>query len=197
MQRRIAFFDFDGTITTKDTLLEIIKFQKGVPLFYAGFLLNSPFLLAFKLKLIPNYIAKQRILRFFFRNNTLNEFQARCDDFAGIALPGLIRPKALLEIQQLRESGVTVVIVSASAGNWISQWADSNDIPLIATRLEIKNDRVTGLIEGNNCHGAEKARRIREVYDLSSYDEIYCYGDSGGDREMLGLGTRRFYKPFR
>jgi HAD superfamily hydrolase (TIGR01490 family) len=197
MQRRIAFFDFDGTITTRDTLLEIIKFYAGKPLFYFGFMVNAPFLLAFKCKLIPNYVAKQRILRHFFRNRPLTEFQARCDQFSVEILPSLIRPKALQEIQKLREAGATIVIVSASAGNWIHRWASSLEIPLLATNLEVKDEKITGRIEGHNCYGPEKVNRIKAAYDLEAYDEIYCYGDSGGDKEMLALGNRVFYKPFR
>ncbi len=197
MKRRIAFFDFDGTITTRDTLLEIIKFHRGRPLFYLGFLLNTPFLLAFKLGLISNYSAKQRVLRFFFRNMPLTEFQSRCDQFGIGTLPSLIRPKATQEIQKLREGGATVVIISASAGNWISHWAATLDIPLLATNLEVQNERITGRIEGRNCYGPEKVNRIQAAYDLSAYDEVYCYGDSGGDKEMLELANRKFYKPFR
>ncbi len=37
----IAFFDFDGTITRKDTLFEIIRYQKGPLALYAGMLLLS------------------------------------------------------------------------------------------------------------------------------------------------------------
>ena len=66
MNGRIAFFDFDGTITTKDTLLEFIKFYKGKYQFYLGFLVYSPFLVAYKLKIIPNYVAKQKVLQYFF-----------------------------------------------------------------------------------------------------------------------------------
>ena len=40
MNKGIAFFDFDGTITTKDTLLEFIKYSRGTMSFYWGFLLN-------------------------------------------------------------------------------------------------------------------------------------------------------------
>ena len=58
VKKGIAFFDFDGTITTKDTLLEFIKFSKGNLLFYAGFLLNLHFLVAYKLKIISNQAAK-------------------------------------------------------------------------------------------------------------------------------------------
>lgn len=101
MSQRIAFFDFDGTITTKDTLLEFIKFYRGTKSFYKGFLLYSPFLLAYKLKLIPNWVAKQKVLQYFFRGESVEKFQQMCDAFADQALPALIRPKAVQEIRRL------------------------------------------------------------------------------------------------
>jgi HAD superfamily hydrolase (TIGR01490 family) len=197
LKRRIAFFDFDGTITTKDTLLEIIKYQKGNFLFYLGFLLNSPFLFAYKLKMIRNSAAKEKVLKFFFNETTLSFFQNKCDEFASEKLPALIRPKALNEIKRLREVNAEIVIVSASAKNWIQKWADEAGLRLICTNLDIKNDKLTGKIDGENCHGEEKARRIKAAFDLSQYDEIYAYGDSSGDRPMLSLATFSFYKPFR
>ncbi|HLK27197.1 MAG TPA: HAD-IB family hydrolase [Puia sp.] len=197
MKRRIAFFDFDGTITTKDTLLEVIKFQKGNFLFYLGFLLNSPFLIAYKLKIILNSTAKEKVLSFFFRKTPLSSFQEKCDEFADNKLPEFIRAKALAEINKLKELNAEVVIVSASAKNWLQKWADEIGVKLISTNLEIKNDKLTGKIDGENCHGEEKVKRIKSVYDLSQYDEIYCYGDSSGDKPMLALATFSFYKPFR
>jgi phosphatidylglycerophosphatase C len=225
MHQRIAFFDFDGTVTTRDTLLEFIKYSKGKFRFYLGFLVNSPWLVAYKCRIIPNQLAKEKVLGWFFRNCPLGTFQAHCDRFAAVALPALIRPKALQEIARLQETGAAVVIVSASPENWISGWALPLKIDLIATRLEIaaapaiaapaiaapdatKRDapatgsaapgpRLTGKIEGKNCYGAEKVRRIQAAYPLAEYSEIYAYGDSPGDRPMLKLGTASFYKPFR
>lgn len=198
MNQRIAFFDFDGTITTKDTLLEFIKFSKGTPLFYLGFLLTSPWLLAYKAKLISNQQAKEKVLQFFFRNWTLVRFQEICGRFCHTALPDLIRPKALHEIKKLQEAGFIVVIVSASPENWIQGWADQVQAALIATRLETKGElRLTGKILGANCHGEEKVKRIQQEYDLADYREIYAYGDTSGDKPMLRLGTASFFKPFR
>jgi phosphatidylglycerophosphatase C len=197
VKRRIAFFDFDGTISTKDTLLELIKYQKGRFLFYIGFLINVPYLIAYKLKIIPNSTAKQKVLKFFFNKTPLSFFQLQCDRFASSVLPSLIRPKALLEIKKLQKIGTDVVVVSASAKNWLLTWAEEMDVQLIATMLEVKNERLTGMIDGENCHGQEKVNRIEAAYDLSKYDEIYCYGDSPGDEPMLALGTFSFYKPFR
>ena len=196
VSQRIAFFDFDGTITTRDTLLEFIRFYRGSLAFYVGFLLYSPFLAAYKLKIIPNSLAKQKVLQHFFRGESSERFQAQCDAFAQQKLPALLRPKALEEIKKLQESGSTVVIVSASAENWISWWATRNNLDLMGTRLATRGGKMTGKIEGNNCHGDEKVHRIKAKYNLADYQEVYCYGDTSGDRPMLALATRAFYKPF-
>ena len=197
MKRRIAFFDFDGTITTKDTLLEIIKYQKGTTRFYIGFIINLPYILAWKIGLIPNYVAKQKVLQFFFGKMPVAIFQQRCDAFATDVLPGLLRPKAVQEIKRLQDVGAEVVIVSASPGNWSEAWRKETGIGALATRLQVKDNKLTGRFDGKNCHGKEKVTRIKDAYDLSNYDEIYCYGDSKGDKPMLALGTISFYKPFR
>jgi phosphatidylglycerophosphatase C len=216
VSQRIAFFDFDGTITTKDTLLEFIRFSNGSFRFCLGFALSSPWILAYKLKLIPNQQAKEKVLRFFFRHCPLTRFQEECDRFSREALPALIRPKALREITRLQAAGTDVVIVSASPGNWIRGWADHVNAALIATRLETTPaqaidtparpteaptpsvpETLTGNIEGRNCYGLEKVSRIQQEFDLSVDTEIYTYGDTSGDRPMLQLGTASFFKPFR
>ncbi len=196
MTRRIAFFDFDGTITSKDTLLEFIQYSKGKLLFYIGLLINSPWILAFKLRLISNHQAKQRILRYFFGRTNAAQFQLVCDGFVSSILPHLVRWKAIKEIRLHQDLGSEIVVVTASAENWIKKWSDSTGLQLLATRLEQKANTLTGKIDGRNCSGREKVRRIREKYDLSTYDEIYVYGDSSGDKHMLALATVRFYRPF-
>jgi phosphatidylglycerophosphatase C len=193
----IAFFDFDGTITTKDTLLEIIKYRHGRWKFLLGFLLNSPWLVAFKLGIISNQLAKEKVLRYFFGNMPAASFKQMASTFAATVVPTLVRPRAQQEINKLQEAGYEVVVVTASAEDWIADWCRRMNLQLIATKLEVKDDRITGRIAGLNCHGEEKVRRIRAQYQLDQYRSIICYGDSSGDQPMLALGTTRFYKPFR
>ncbi len=195
-RKKIAFFDFDGTITTKDTLPEIIRFQKGTLSLYTGFLLLSPWLLLYKLGLLANDRAKQILLKYFFAGMKEEDFQRNCDAFSENRLPHLIRPGALEELSRLRADGAELVIVSASAGNWIRKWSDSLSLELVSTTLEINNGLLTGRIQGKNCHGEEKVRRIRAIWNLEDY-EVYAYGDSRADLPMLNLATRSFYKPFR
>lgn len=197
MKKKIAFFDFDGTITKKDTLLEFIKFSKGTLGFYLGFIINSPYFVAYKIKLISNQKAKEKILQFFFKGMPLERFRVLCDNFSQQVLPGLIRAKALEEIEKLKRESVSIVVVSASPENWIKKWADDNGIQTISTRLEIKDDKLTGKISGKNCHGEEKVIRIQESYMLSEYETILAYGDSSGDKHMIKLASLGYYKPFR
>jgi phosphatidylglycerophosphatase C len=196
VKKGIAFFDFDGTITTKDTLLEFIKFSKGSKRFYLGFLYNAFYLFAYKLKLISNQAAKEKVLQFFFKNTPVHFFNDQCKLFSTAVLPKLIRPKALKELQKLKNENFIVVVVSASPQNWIQPWSSAMKVELIASQLEIKDDKITGRILGKNCHGPEKVRRIMEKYVVEDYDEIYAYGDTSGDLPMLKLATQPFYKPF-
>lgn len=197
MKKGIAFFDFDGTITTKDTLLEFIKYSKGRWRFYFGFLLLSPFLFAYKLKIITNQAAKEKVLQFYFKGADLKGFNRECNDFADKVLRALIRPAAIQQINNHLLDNTEVVIVSASPENWIIKWADSMKIKLIATMLEVQEEKITGKIAGKNCYGKEKVKRIRESYDLDAYNNIFAYGDSNGDIPMLALSKEPQFKPFR
>ena len=196
MKKAIAFFDFDGTITKKDTLLEFIRFSKGSLRFYLGFLINIHYLVAYKIKLISNQAAKEKVLEFFFKGTPVSVFAKQCGHFTKQVLPGLIRSKAQEEIEKLKSAGFIIVIVSASPENWIQTWCNDADVELIASRLEIKDDKLTGKIIGKNCHGNEKVRRIMEKYVVTEYDEIYAYGDTSGDLPMLELATQPFYRAF-
>lgn len=197
MSRSIAFLDFDGTITNKDSLLEFIKYSKGKAAFYFGFALHVPFAIAYKLKLFSNQRFKEMMLHYFYKNTSVDEFTKYCAGFSREILPSLIRPKAIKEINALKNAGVEVVIVSASPKYWLIHWCEELDVKCIATHLIVENNRITGKIDGINCYGEEKVTRIKLEYDLATFSSVYCYGDTPGDRPMLALGNIRFYKPFR
>lgn len=197
MKKGIAFFDLDGTITMKDTLLEFIKYGKGPLKFWFGFLLHSPYIISYKAGFITNQKAKEKVLTYFFRNMAVADFQKLCDQFSEKILPGLIRPGAKQEMNELKKKGVLIVVVSASPENWIQKWADIEKIELIATQLCVEKNKLTGKIKGLNCYGQEKVRRIKEQYNLSQFNEIFAYGDSSGDKPMLLLAQHAYMKPFR
>ncbi|HEX2607225.1 MAG TPA: HAD-IB family phosphatase [Flavisolibacter sp.] len=99
-------------------------------------------------------------------------------------------------MHKLKAAGYTIVIVSASPENWIRYWAASQQIQLMGSRLEERDGKITGILTGKNCHGEEKVSRIRSQFNLNDYEEIHAYGDTSGDKPMLQLAHKAFYKPF-
>lgn len=194
---QIAFFDFDGTITTDDSLINFIRFIKGDVETIIGMLLLLPTLIAYKLKLIPNYKAKQIMLIYFFKGMDEKEFKKVANEYSLRHIDSILRIEAIKRIQWHKDEGHKVVIVSASIECWLKPWCEKNNLELIATKLKIKNGVVTGEILGKNCFGKEKVSRIKKQYALDKFEYIYAYGDSSGDLQMLELANESRYKPFR
>lgn len=192
----IAFFDFDGTITRKDTLFEIVRFQKGSLGLYTGLAGLSPALVLFKLGLLSSHTAKQLAIRRFFRHTPIDTFRTQCEKFCQQQLPALIRPTALAAIRQHLALGHQVVVVTASAEDWVAPWCRSLGIDYIGTRLEVVDQQLSGNLLGTNCNQEEKVVRIKERYQLADYQEIYAYGDTQGDQAMLGIATHPFFRKF-
>jgi phosphatidylglycerophosphatase C len=197
VSQHLALFDFDGTITRKDTFVEFIRFKAGLPKLVAGFVLLSPVLVLYKLKLIRNWRAKEMMFGFFFKGFPVEEFRKLGEDFAKRELPSLIRPSALAKIREHQAAGHRIFIVTASAAEWIKPWSDQFSINVLGTAWEAKDGVLTGKIKGRNCYGPEKNVRILECINPSEYESIAVYGDTSGDREMLTLGTKKHYRYFK
>jgi len=194
---RLALFDFDGTITTKDSLGDFIQYATGRLTCFLGFLTLSPLLAAYALNLIPNHIAKERLFTHFFKGWDADRFKKLADRYADGQIDEITRPQAIEKIKWHQKQGHKVVVVSASIECWLKAWCDKNNMDLIATRLEVCEGKLTGKFATKNCYGPEKVERIKDVYDLSNFDYIYAYGDSRGDVELMALANESFYKPFR
>lgn len=193
----LALFDFDGTLTDKDSLPEFIKFVVGKPHYWLGLLRCSLTLTGYLLGWIDNNSAKQILLQHFFKGWAKDDLEEKGRCFAMQMIPKMTRPGGFKRLNWHLKQGHHVVIVSASSDIWLKSWTEQLNVDLIATQLAHENGMMTGKYSGSNCHGEEKVRRIRERYSLESFKTIYAYGDSSGDKPMLKLAQYAFYKPFR
>lgn len=193
----LALFDFDGTITDRDTFLDFIRWTTPAPRLLLGLLRCLPAVLAWKLGIISRQRGKEAVMRVFFGGQTVDAFNRRCLDYAAQRLPAVLRPGALAAIAAHRDNGDRVIVVSASPENWIAPWCAAQGIELIATPLAVVEGRIGGDIAGHNCHGPEKVRRVAEFLDLTDYHPVHAYGDSSGDREMLAIADEAHFRPFR
>ena len=76
-------------------------------------------------------------------------------------------------------------------------WCNKLKLKLISTELEIKDGKLTGYFSTPNCNYKEKVNRIKAKYDLQIYDDIYVFGDTEGDSEMMSLTKNNFYRFFK
>ncbi len=201
MKKKIYCFDFDGTLTTSDTLLEFIKYAKGRGRFLMVFLMYSPLLVLMKLHLYPNWKAKQQIFAHLFAGMRIEKFDALCRGFAEES-QHLLRPKGITLMHEALVAGAQVFIVSASIDNWVRPFFDIRNlkgVQVLGTQIEVEDGKLTGRFKSNNCYGKEKVHRIAEVlksFERSEY-EIEAFGDSRGDKEMLAFADKGHFKPFR
>ncbi len=192
--RKIAAFDFDGTLTTKDSLLEFIRFTKGSCNLWLGLLRFCPLLVLMKLGQYPNYKAKQKVFAYFFKGLTMEAFDQLCASFAK-ENRHLLRPLGLETMEKLRKEGAEILVVSASIDNWVQPFFPS--VKVLGTQVEVRDGHLTGRFLTKNCYGQEKVNRILALYPDRQEYELIAFGDSKGDKELLAFADEAHYKPFR
>ena len=144
MKKKLYCFDFDGTLTTSDTLLEFIKYAKGRGRFLMVFLMYSPLLVMMKLHLYPNWKAKQQIFAHLFAGMRIEKFDALCRGFAE-ENQHLLRPKGITLVHEALVAGAQVFIVSASIDNWVRPFFDIRNlkgVQVLGTQIEVEDGKL-------------------------------------------------------
>lgn len=190
----IVAFDFDGTITNKDSFIEFIKFSKGNRQFYFGFLLFSPVLIAMKLHLIANWKVKQWVISYFFKGMALHEFNSYCEKFSA-KIDTMLRAHIVEKLTNYQQNGCEICIVSASIENWLQPWARKIGIQnVFATQVEVDtNNILTGRMRSANCYRQEKVNRVLAAFPEREKYYLIAYGDSRGDKELLAFADERYW----
>lgn len=190
-KRNIAAFDFDGTLTTRDSFLAFIKFACGTVSYYAGLVRYAPQLALMLLHLYPNSKAKQRLFSHFFKGWQYSWFKALGEDFT-VVIDTMRNEPVIQRLQEHIDRGDTVYIVSASLPEWITPWCSKLGVKhVLATEVEVDDDgRLTGRFKTPNCRGQEKVNRLLAVEPDRQNYHLTAYGDSRGDRELLALADQ-------
>lgn len=193
---RIEAFDFDGTLTNRDTLLEFIRYTNGNVPFIFAILIFSPLLILMKMHLYPNWKVKQKIFSYFYKGLSVIDFNQYCKDFASDK-KYILRKEGVNAVRKAIKEGEKVLIVSASIDNWVKPFFEGLNVSVLGTKIEVKEDLITGRFLTKNCYGVEKVNRINEVCPSRNDYTLLAYGDSRGDKEMLEYADKGYYKPFR
>jgi phosphatidylglycerophosphatase C len=175
----IAVFDFDGTITPKDSFLEFIKYTHGNIKFYLFILTHLHIIILFYFKIISNQRLKEIFFSGFYRGLSKEELLKNGEIFSQKIIPEICFPEALKIINWHKNNGHKIYLLTASSNIWLGEWCKINDIELIGTKFQLVENRYTGKIEGKNCYGKEKWERIKEI--ANNAKKSYGYGDSKSD----------------
>ncbi len=186
----LALFDFDGTLTKKDSLGEFLKHSVSRKDYMVNMFKFLPYFTLWQLKLINNGVAKEHLFRIFFKDIDEEFFKKTATEFSLKKIDFIISKERIKILKKHQANGDRVVIVSASMQCWLQPWCDKNSIELLSTKLEFKNGTFSGKFLTPNCHGKEKVNRIKAHLNIKEYKKIYAYGDSLGDREMLALAHK-------
>jgi phosphatidylglycerophosphatase C len=181
-----AAFDFDGTLVPGDSLLPFLTRVLG-PVGFARLLAAAGWQTLQQYRAAGRDGAKAELLQRTLTGRPADELRQAGRRYAE-RLVARVRPDMAERLRWHRDSGHRLVLVSASLELYLRPFAASLGFDeIIATTMEVGPDgRLTGRLDGANVRGPEKARRLREVIGDGPV-ELWAYGDTVGDREMLAM----------
>jgi len=193
--KKLYCFDFDGTITYKDTMFMYLKFYDSTK-YRLQFIKHVPLFILLKLKLAETEKVKKSFIGSILKGQTQEKIEKKSKEFFEKHYPNIVRENALDFINNMDRNNTQSLLVTASLDIWAKPFADALKMQLVSTRAEFKNGVFTGNFIGKNCNGKEKLNRIKEQIDNSKYDKIIAFGDTSGDKYMLKWANEGHYQFF-
>lgn len=191
---KLVLFDFDGTITTKDTYTKFILTHTGKGRLVIGGFFLSPLILLNKLDLFPSSVLRPLVTKLAFMGVGVDVLKQKSQAYVSSYLPTVMRPDMLQKIQQYKQKNDRIIVVSASISPYLQLWCDNQGLELICSEMVIKNGYFTGAYVNGDCSGQAKAAQVKKSAMLSAYTEIIAYGDTMEDYPMLHLADVSFYR---
>lgn len=192
----VAAFDFDGTITSQDTFVPFLYAVFGKRKVYSTFIRLALQAFLVTVGFVSRDKFKECIIQSLFQGEEVEKLREIGSQYAK-TLPRFYRPEALKRIKWHKSMGHRCIMVSASLDLYLLDVSKSLEFDdLLCTVLSNNNVIFDGTLECGNCRCIEKVNQLRLVLgELKKY-EIYSYGDTIGDREMLSIADHSFYRPF-
>ncbi len=192
----VVVFDFDGTLTERDTILPFLRAAAGDGPFLRGLPALLPALLTRGLGLLGRTATKERLFARYLSGRPLDEVRAAGLRFAHDRLPGMLRPAALRRLEWHRAEGHRCLVVTASPELYVAPWAAARGIEAIGSRLAVDAaGRLTGRHDGPPCEGPEKLRRLQALVGPDARI-LHAYGDSCGDAALLRAAEHAHWRQF-
>ncbi len=190
--RGVAAWDFDGTITERDTLGGFLVHLAGRRKVGAALARHSAALGRGLRDDAARDAAKELVIGDLVRGRSVDDVVAAGRSYAE-QLPRRFRSEALERIEWHRTRAHEQVIVSASLVYYLEPLAEQlGFVGVLGVELAADEDgRCTGRFDRPNVRAEQKAMRLREWLD--GHDgaprqlELWAYGNSSGDDHLLAM----------
>lgn len=192
----IVAFDFDGTLTIRDSFTDFLRWRAGPGAWALGLVKMAPAVASYARDRDRGRI-KAASVKEFLHGVSRTELEADAEAFADKVWDRFMRPDALACWNDWGRRGAHRVIVTASPETTVAPFARRLGADaLLGTQIAFDaQDRVTGAFACANCRGAEKVLRLQAAYG----DDLRlaaAYGDTSGDTEMLAIAEVPGFRVF-
>ena len=196
-------FDFDGTLTARDTSLPFLAFAAGRARLTASLVLGMPFFVADLTVALGQAALRRggdavrgpwelavhgRLLRALLDGKAREDISELGRRFAE-GLDAMITPLALEQLAWHRLHGHECVLVTASLDSYADPWGRRVGFHhVLASRLAHGgdgSDTVHGGFDGEPCRGEAKVHQLREAVGPLDRYTVVVYGNELADRALL------------
>ena len=187
----IALFDFDGTLTTKDSMRLFFAWVDPRGVGWWRFLRAVPgVVLLHGFRREP---LKKALVHAFLAGKTQEELAVLGRQFVQDVLPAHLNQTVLARMRRYRDEGARVAIVSASLDVWLRPFAEQEGVALLCTEAAYTHGLFMGEWQTPNCNGVEKRRRVELYFPDWTQQDITVYGNSAGDAAMLQMADEAWW----
>lgn len=189
--KKLAIFDVDYTLTSSETMVELLKFYlKKYPFrFYYAFNSLRGFL-GFASGLTDEKKSKEVHLK-FLEKFTADELEKFIEDYYNNQLKKILLKDGFKKLSELKTQGYTVILSSASPEIYLHKLYEYKDIDKIFGSKfgRYEDGRFKSVMIGNNNKGQEKIERLKEYINLDEVDlkNSVMFSDSLSDLPLLNL----------
>lgn len=193
--KKLYLFDFDGTLTYRDTMFMFLKFYDSRR-FYIGFIKHIPLFALMKIGLLNVERVKKSFIVSVLKDETEEAIEQKSQDFFNLFYPRIVRKNALEFIHNMDREKTEGYLITASLDVWTRPFAEKLGLKLLATEARFEGGKFTGHFKTKNNNGKEKALRIKTAIKDRKYDKIIAFGDTPGDRPMMEMADEAHYRFF-
>lgn len=198
----VVFFDIDGTLVRGQTQILFAKYLlKARKLNFFVVIKASIWFALYKMNLVNNVEKIMKKSYGVLKNKRVDVYDKYVKDF----FEEIIRPnffdKAIQDIENHKKEGREIILISSTIQPIVDQIKIFLNLKYgYGTRLEIKDGKYTGNIDGSVIYGLNKILIIKNTINFlkAKKEQSFAYSDHMSDAEFLNsVGHRYFVNPNR